>query len=96
MSNLETPTEAASLSEALLLADRAIDQNRTSLSTRLDPGHQTASHPSHRAPLTKDLGGLTETADDPAMKGAEEAQALHAAEEATALLALSRRTIALF
>jgi len=96
MTNLVIPVEVASLSEAPLLADRATDRSRTSLSTPLAQGPRTASHPSQRAPLTRDLEGLTETVDDPATTGADEAQALHAVEEATAALALSRRTIVPF
>jgi hypothetical protein len=55
-----------------------------------------ASRPSQRAPLTTGLGGLTEMAEDPAMKGAEEVRTPHAVEEATAALARSQHTIAPF
>jgi hypothetical protein len=97
MTNLETPTEAASLSEAPLLADRAIDPSRTSLSTPLARRHRMALRPSQRAPPTIGLGGLTEMADDPAMKGAEEVRMPHVVEEATAALAVqSQHTIAPF
>jgi len=89
--------EAASLSEALLLAaDRAIDPSRTSPLKPKDQGHRMASRPMHRALPTKDLGGSTEMVGDPAMKGAEEAQALHAVEEDSAALARSQHTIAPF
>jgi hypothetical protein len=97
MTNLETPTEAASLSEVPLLVGRAIDPSRTSLSTPLARGHQMVSRPSWRAPPTTGLGGLTETADDPAMKGAEEVRMPHVVEEATAALAVqSQHMIAPF
>jgi hypothetical protein len=88
--------EAASLSEAPLLADRATDLSRTSLLTPLARGHQMASRPSQRAPPTTGLGGLTETAGDPAMRDAEEVRVLHAVEEASAALARSQHMIALF
>jgi hypothetical protein len=96
MTNLETPAEAASLSEAPLLADRTTDLSRTSLSTPLARGHQMVLRPSQRAPPTTGLGGLTETAGDPAMMGVEEVRVLRAVEEASAALARSQHMIALF
>jgi hypothetical protein len=96
MTNLETPAEAASLSEAPLLADRTTDLSRTSLSTPLARGHQMVLRPSQRAPPTTDLGDLTEMGDDPAMMDAEEVRVLRAVEEASAALARSQHMIAPF
>lgn len=96
MTNLEAPVEVASLSEAPLLAVRAIVLSRISLSTPLARGHRTASHPSLRAPPTTDLGGSTEMVGDPATKGAEEDRTLRVVEEATAALAQSQHMTAPF